>query len=206
MLRGRRRLLLCRLATMCLMMEGRPDARTRAPRSTPQASPNGEERGRAARRSEGSLGARTSRERRGESSYLSGLGRWDQPCEERIAFVRGLECGFAGAGEFVVLARGALFGVGDGLLLPVRADEVVALETAQGRVDGSAGEAGHLHDAEAVDVAGMDGLEDHRGGVREFRLGCHAGNCTYVACYLTSGIVVCYIGWVEDALCSSCRA
>ena len=96
---------------------------------------------------------------------------------------------FAGGGELVVLARRALLGVGDGLAFPLGADEFVALETAHGGIDGAAGQAGHLHDAESVDVAGGDCLEDHGGGMREFRLGGHDRNCSYVAIYLTMDFV-----------------
>src|ERR1700687_1331379 len=141
MRRGRRPLPLCCHATICLTVEGRPDARTRAPTSTPQTTPCGEEQGRAARRTAGWPGVSTVKKRKAESSYLVDLGRWDQPGKEWIAFVRGLQRNFTGAGEFVVLARRPLFEVGNGLLLPVRADEVVALEAAQSGVDGSAGQA-----------------------------------------------------------------
>ena len=116
------------------------------------------------------------------------LGR-DEAFEQRIALAGSLERRFAGGGDLVVLARGALFGVGDGLAFPLGADEFVAFETAHGGVDGSAGEARHLHDAESVDVAGGDRLQDHRGGMREFCLGGHAQHSTYVAIYLTMDFI-----------------
>jgi hypothetical protein len=34
-------------------------------------------------------------------------------------------------------------------------------------------------------MAGMDGLQNHRGGMRKFRFPCHVANYIYVADYLT---------------------
>jgi hypothetical protein len=34
-------------------------------------------------------------------------------------------------------------------------------------------------------MTGINRLENHRGGVGKFRLGCHGEKYTYVACYLT---------------------
>jgi len=101
------------------------------------------------------------------------FGRGDHVGEQGIAFAGGFEDELAGASELVIFAGRALFGVGDGLGLPVGADEFVALEAAHGGIDGAGGKAGHLHDAETVDVAGVHGLEDHGGGVGEAGVGCH---------------------------------
>ena len=98
----------------------------------------------------------------------------DELREERIADPRGLER--LRAREFVVFAGRTLLGVGDRLLLPVRTDEVVALEAAHGGIDGAAGQTGHLHDAEAIDKSGVDGLEDEGCGMGEACFGCHGEN------------------------------
>src|SRR5579871_541487 len=46
----------------------------------------------------------------------------------------------------------------------------------------------------------MNCLKDHCGGVGEFCFGSHARDFTYVAHYLTTPIVVCYIGWQENTM------
>ena len=95
---------------------------------------------------------------------------------------------FAGGGQLVVLARRALLGVGDGLPLPLRADQVIALQAAHGRIDGAAGQAGHLHDAEAVDEAGIERLQNHGRGVGEFGVG-GFGIAGHGALYLCSNLL-----------------
>ena len=80
----------------------------------------------------------------------------------------------------------ALAGIGDGLSrLPLRADQLVALQPAHGRINGAARKAGHLHHAEAIPVAGVDSLEDQGRRVRKLRFRLPRCDYTYVACYLT---------------------
>src|SRR6185437_4437274 len=128
--------------------------------------------------------------------------RWYQLCEEWISLSRRIESGLSGTSELVVLPRWPLLLVRNGLLLPAGVNQLVTLKPTHGRVDGSTGKAGHLHDAESVDIAGIDGLEDHRGGMREPGFACHGKDSTYVAGYLTSLIVVCYIGYGGMLSCS----
>ena len=82
--------------------------------------------------------------------------------------------------------------------LPLGADEVVAFQAAHGGIDGSAGQAGHLHDAETVDEAGADGLKDHGGGVGEFGFGGHGSELYLCSNLLDKRIcrvyAECYIG------------
>ena len=113
------------------------------------------------------------------------MGR-NQFCEERVSPSGRFEGRLPELCEFVVLPWGSLFRICNRLLLPVRANQLVALKPPHGRVDRSTGQAGHLHDAESIDVTGVDCLENHRGGMREPGFACHGGNCIYVADYLTS--------------------
>jgi hypothetical protein len=48
--------------------------------------------------------------------------------------------------------------------LPAGSHEASALESAEDRVDGAAGQAGRIHDIEAIPDAGRDSLEDSDGG------------------------------------------
>ena len=118
--------------------------------------------------------------------------------EEWITPLRCFESGAAVSREVIVLPGWPKLFVGDGLLLPLGAYEAVTLESTQSRIDGAAGQAGLFHDAEAIDGSSVDCVEDHRGRMGEFCLGGHARNFTYVADYLTSERVVCYIGWQEN--------
>ncbi len=104
------------------------------------------------------------------------LFRGDELYEEGIACAGGFECELTGTGDFVVFARRTLPGIGDGLFFPVGADEEVALKSPHGWVDGAAGQAGHLHDAEPVYESSAHGLEDEGCGMREFDAGRHATN------------------------------
>jgi hypothetical protein len=110
------------------------------------------------------------------ASYGLQIFRRHEPVEQRIAFERSLKRGFAVRGELVVLARWPLLGVGDGLLLSLRADERVALQAAHGRVDRARGQAGVLHDAEAIDVAATDGLQNQGSSMGEGDFGSHRSN------------------------------
>src|SRR5579872_287315 len=99
------------------------------------------------------------------ASYGFGLLGRDEALEQWITFAGRFERRSAGGGELVILARRALFGVGDGLALPLRANEFVAFEPAHGGVHGAAGETRHFHDAESIEVVGRDRLQDHCGGM-----------------------------------------
>ena len=100
----------------------------------------------------------------------------DQVGEQRIPLRGGGRCGFAGAGDLIVAARGALFGGGFRLRFPVGLDQLVAFQAAQRGIDGAAGQAGGLHHVEAEAVAEAERLEDEGGGVGEARR-VH-GSCT----------------------------
>jgi ABC-2 type transport system ATP-binding protein len=78
-----------------------------------------------------------------------------------------------------------LLRVGNGLAFPLGADQVVTFEAAHSGIHRAAREAGHLHDAESIDVSGRYCLKNHGGSVGEFRLGDHERHCNYVAIYLT---------------------
>gem|GEM_PF-204265 len=131
------------------------------------------------------------------------FGSVEEAGEQRVTLLRDLKGSQPGASEVVVLARWTLLLIGDGLFFPFGADEIVALETAHGGIDGPAGQTRDLHDAEAIDGAGVNGFQDHGGGMGELCLSGHGGDFTYVAIYLTRWKVVCYIGYskiVEDSM------
>src|SRR5580692_9495622 len=134
------------------------------------------------------------------SSRLCLLRRGDEAIEQGIAFARALQRSPPCCGEFVILPRRPLFSVGDRLLLPLRADHLVALQPAHGWVDGAARQAGHLHDAEAVDESGLDRLQDHRRGVGEFRIFRVGGHGALYLCskLLDNDYIECYIGYVRS--------
>ena len=100
----------------------------------------------------------------------------NQSRQQRIPLLRRLELHLPGARELVVLSRGTLLGIRNLLPLPAGADQIVALQAPHRGIHRSTGQAGHFHHAESVHVAGVDGLENHRRGMGEFRLGRHTGS------------------------------
>src|SRR5580658_2374955 len=150
-----------------------PAARARARTATPSATPRGGGPGPAATPPGEELDERRGRPNRIEASYLFRLSRSgprsdhgrNQSFEQRIASARSIQGRPAGRRQPVILPGGPLFRIGNGLTLPLRADERIAFEAAHGGIHSAAGQAGHLHDAEAVDESGVDRLEDDRRGV-----------------------------------------
>src|SRR5579863_7495147 len=110
----------------------------------------------------------------------------NESLQQRISLASGGKNRLSVRGHLVVLARRTPLSIGDGLLFPSRGDEVVALQTPHRRIDGAAGEAGGLHDAESVDEAGIDSVQDERSGVREFWLGSHGRHSTLCSKLLDS--------------------
>ncbi len=103
----------------------------------------------------------------------------------------------------VVLARRTLFLIGDGLFFPFGADEIVALETAHGGIDGPAGRPVTSMMLKPLDGAGVNGFQDHGGGMGELLPQRPWRRFYCVATYLTRWKVVCYIEYskvMEDSM------
>jgi hypothetical protein len=69
-----------------------------------------------------------------------------------------------GGRDLVVTTWRALLTMRHRVRLPAGSHEASALESAEDRVDGAAGQAGRIHDIEAIPDAGRDSLEDSDGG------------------------------------------
>src|SRR5580693_585185 len=154
-----------------------PDGHATTLRTTPATSqgaalPAREEK-RRARGNAGENGRAMQEPARAEASSSPGLLCGDEPGKQWIALARSFERGPACRGELVILPRRSLLGVGDRLALPVRANEFCLLEAPHGGINGSAGQAGHGHDAESVNESGVDRLQHQSCGVRELWLQGH---------------------------------
>src|ERR1700679_3064309 len=97
-----------------------------------------------------------------KASYRLCLRGRNQPFKKRIPLARGLKRHLAGGCQLVILTRRPLFGVGNGLFFPVRTNLLIAFQTTHRRIHRSAGQSGHLHDAEAIDKSSVERLQDHR--------------------------------------------
>ena len=104
--------------------------------------------------------------RHDSAACRAGLQRAGESGESRRGVAQGLS---TGAGDLVVAARRALFVARVGDRLPLGAEQAGVLETAEDRIDRSAGQAGGVHDLEAVAKARAHGEEHDAGGVGDAR-------------------------------------
>src|SRR6185437_9714397 len=111
--------------------------------------------------------------------------------------------------QLVILAWGALLRVRNGLPLPLRPDQPIALQPPHRRIHRPAGQTDGFHDAEAIQIAGMDRLQDHCRGMRELRLRSHGEIIPYVESYLTKEfsrvMLNATLGQPGGLPCSSCN-
>src|SRR5262245_10474891 len=112
------------------------------------------------------------------SSGAAGFDAGGERTEDRESRPRLLEAIQAVAGELVVTARRALFGLREARRLPARARQPVQLEAAEDGVDGAAGQAGGVEDVEPVARPAVERVEDEGGcGGERAR---HETHATYV--------------------------